>query len=145
MNEIEIITPRVDHRERAKRDIQEKIVGLIRHGVTRRSAAMAGGIDKATFYRWMKADATFATQVEVAEAESVALMEAQLYAQSAKATEDWRAKIEWLKRRNRDDWDEKRPIDLSTLSDEQIIRIFQKIDDRGVISQEDYHDALTEG
>jgi len=144
-HEVEIITPRVDYREQAKRDIQEKILTYLRGGATRRDAAAASGIDRVTFYRWMKSDATFATQVEMAEGEIASLMAARLTAEARLADGDWRAALEWLKRRRRDDWDEKRQVDLSSLTDEQIIRIARKLDQQGAITEEDYHNALVQG
>jgi hypothetical protein len=141
-HEVEIITPRVDYRAEARRDMQDMIVNLLREGVTRSSASKAVGITRQTFYNWMHSDLTFFTRVERAEAESIAFIEANLYRNIKAFSGDPKVMLKWLERRNRDEWDEKRQIDLSTLTDEQIIRIFAALDKRGAISQEDYNNAI---
>jgi hypothetical protein len=143
--DVEIITPRVDYRAQVRRDMQEMIVTLLKEGVTRSSAAKAAGIDRVTLYRWMQSDATFATQVERAEAESIAFIEANLYRNIKAFTGDPKVMLKWLERRSRDEWGEKLTIDLSTLTDEQIIRLLERTNREGRVTAEDYHDALAEG
>lgn len=88
----------------------EKIVDAILHGATYKDAAESAGIDYNTFNEWMKkgADAKNGAYREFNEAVSKANAECAVnftrVIQSNAAKGDWKAALEWLKRRRRGEW-----------------------------------------
>lgn len=110
-------------------DVQKRICDALRAGNTRRAAALYGGIAESTFYLWMtrgkdprmtkkgepyKEDVPFMEFMEAvtrAEADCEVWHVANIKKQ---AEGDWRASVEWLKRRRRDDWSEQHRIDHTT-------------------------------
>lgn len=126
-------------------EVQRKICDALRAGNTRRASAQYVGIDERTFYNWMSRGENpelrrdgepkkseepfiqFFQAVTRAESECEVWHVANL---KKHAADDWRASVEWLKRRKRDDWSEKQyqsnttlNIDYSQLTDEQLLRI----------------------
>lgn len=119
-----------------------KILQLLEDGQTDKTAAALSGINKDTFYTWIKADAAFSDAVThargIAEQRAVDTLRAAMKVQPTKAVEetvfeetrlnrkgepytykrstvtkkvselapDWRASIEYLKRRSPDEWAE---------------------------------------
>jgi hypothetical protein len=79
-----------------------RIVRDLRSGNTRRCAAEANGIDQDTFCRWMLSHADFAESVREAEA-AAERAHANTLAKAAH-TGEWKASVEWLKRRRPDEW-----------------------------------------
>jgi hypothetical protein len=87
----------------------DKIVALVAEGNYFKTAARCAGIEPATFFNWMKWGAAaksgryfdFFCAVTQAEAEAEAWHVANIKKQ---APADWRASIEFLKRRHREDW-----------------------------------------
>jgi len=47
-------------------DIVDSICAYLEHGLVQKDAAILSGIDEATFYRWIKDHASFASKVELA-------------------------------------------------------------------------------
>jgi hypothetical protein len=105
-------------------EVQERICSALRAGNTRRASAIYGGVSETTFYRWMQegeaakrgAKREFREAVIRAEAECEVWHVANLKRQ---ADGDWRASVEWLKRRRRDEWSER--IDSVTDNTTRII------------------------
>jgi hypothetical protein len=102
------------------------IVDRLRTGATRTASVLASGIDYTTFLAWLKRYPSFANDVARAEAEVEARYAAVLFQAAAphdvvEVTEttgpdgttirtttrrefDWRAALEWLRRRRREEW-----------------------------------------
>lgn len=90
--------------------IQQDICKVLRAGNTRACAARYVGIDPDTFRRWMQRYTGFYGAVTRAEAEvEIAHVGA---IQRAAQEGDWRAALEWLKRRRAEDWGDKLTHDL---------------------------------
>lgn len=91
-------------------DIQAAIVDAILHGASYKDAAESAGVSYSTFNVWMKAGENakngkfvkFLEAVRQADAECARNMVRVI--QSAAAKGDWKAALEWLKRRRRADW-----------------------------------------
>lgn len=98
-----------------------RIINDLRDGNTRRCAAEANGIDPATLWRWMEADATFATSVREAEAEAERLHAATLMRASHEG--EWKASVEWLKRRRPDEWGDR----VTHAIDAQIAQLLEEV------------------
>lgn len=112
-----------------------RICDALRGGNTRRVAAIIGGISEATFYNWISySDPSHAYHDDkyVQFLEAITRAEAEAEAEHVKNLQrqgigDWRASVEWLKRRKPKDWSEKVQIEqrnyninLSELSDEEL-------------------------
>lgn len=54
----------MEQTEDQKKVIKDNICKYLEDGMYKKDAAVFAGIDKATFYRWVADDATFATRVE---------------------------------------------------------------------------------
>jgi transposase-like protein len=114
---------------------QQRIIDALEIGATLRDATLSAGISEATFYEWLKRgrEATrknefseFLEKVEAAQA-TCRLNFTAVLAKSANDG-DWRAALEYLKRRDRNNWgDYSRQdianVDVSKLTDEQLARI----------------------
>lgn len=75
----------------------EAILKAIEHGCTREAAAGAGGIGRATLYRWIEGDETFRDEVEKAELRAEA---AYTMSVAAAVPKNWQAAAWWLERRH---------------------------------------------
>lgn len=109
----------------------EKILTGLRNGLTRRAASAQGGITYKTLNQWLKqkSKVIFVSQVEeaedAAEADFTGVLKKAAFGhevriEKTKTNEDgtsvttvetrwefdWRAGLEWLKRRRREDWSE---------------------------------------
>ena len=82
--------------------VQEEIVSALKMGNTRQASFGYVGVAKSSFYRWIDDNGTFRDAVTRAEA-SAEVSHVGILAQAA-AGGDWRASLEWLKRRKRDEW-----------------------------------------
>jgi len=82
-------------------------------------ACGAAGIDYSTFAMWMQKgrDAKRGEYVDFLEAiraeEAAATLRHLAVINNAAAKGDWKASLEWLKRRRRDDWGDASKVDLS--------------------------------
>lgn len=91
-------------------ETQAVIVDAILHGATYQDAAESAGVWYNTFNEWMKrgADAKSGIYYEFNEAVTRANAECAKnmvrVIQSAAAKGDWKAALEWLKRRRRGEW-----------------------------------------
>lgn len=91
-------------------ETQAVIIEAILYGSTYRDAAESAGVDYNTFNEWRKKgeDAKSGQYHEFNEAVTVAnatcARNMVRIIQSAAAKGDWKAALEWLKRRRRDDW-----------------------------------------
>lgn len=89
---------------------QAVIVDAILHGATYKDSAEAAGVEYNTFNEWMKkgAEAKSGAYREFNEAVSKANAECAVnftrIIQSNAAKGDWKAALEWLKRRRRNEW-----------------------------------------
>ncbi len=79
----------------------EQIATLLRSGCTRKDSAGSVGISPDTLVRWVRSNADFAALIESAEAYAAVKMTTLL---TAAAATEWRAALEWLKRRRREEW-----------------------------------------
>lgn len=86
----------------------EQIADRLRDGCTRKDAAGSVGVSEDTFARWLARYADFAGLVEVAEAACAVRMTTIV---TTAAVTDWKAAMEWLKRRRRDDWGDRSAVD----------------------------------
>lgn len=99
-------------------ETQSTIVDAILHGATYKDAAEAAGVSYDTFNEWYKAgrEAGKGKFFEFSEAVSKANAECAVnftrIIQSNAAKGDWKAALEWLKRRRRAEWGDN--IDLTT-------------------------------
>ena len=84
---------------RSKRtpETAERIIRALRLGATHRLAAAAGGINVATFYRWLDADRAFRDAVK--EAEGAAALAALAAIERAAQAGTWQAAAWLLERR----------------------------------------------
>ena len=99
--------------------VQIAILEALKQGSTRRAAADFVGIGRATLYRWMQQNETFRDSVTRAEAQAEVKHVGALMVAAMKG--DWRASLEWLKRRRRAEWGNS--LDLSSLDDATILRL----------------------
>lgn len=86
------------------------IIAAIRNGADRKSASEYAGVPYGTFRSWLSRGrsglepfATFAEQFDAAEAEAAVRM-AKVVFDAAHIGSDYRAALEWLKRRRPDQW-----------------------------------------
>ena len=96
----------------------EKLSTLLRGGCTKRDAAGSIGVSEDTLARWIRNNAVFAEQVRAAESLCAVKMTAKI---TAAAETDWKAALEWLKRRRRDEWGDN--LNLSRMSDADLIAL----------------------
>jgi transposase len=92
-------------------EVTDKIVSAIRAGNFARAAAEYAGIAESTFYDWLKrgqdGDPGFSEFSEaVTRASAEAEVEAVAFIRKAMA-EDWRAALEYLKRRHPEHWQDR--------------------------------------
>lgn len=99
--------------------VQARICEALKAGNTRRASALFGGVSESTFYRWMQEGeaATRGAKREFWEAvtHAEAVCEVGYVAVIKKhSADDWRAAIEWLKRRRPEDWSETMRQDITS-------------------------------
>jgi len=97
------------------------ILEALKNGNTRKAAAEYAGIGRTTFYEWMEKNPTFADAVTQAEATAEVGFTTVL-SQAALAG-DWRASLEWLRRRRPEDWGDNIRHDL----DAEIERLMEEL------------------
>lgn len=87
------------------------LLNALKAGNTRSAAAAYAEIDRATFYRWLDADASFRDSVEKAEADA----EVRFASQVAKAATDgtWQAAAWWLERRHPGEYGRRERVDVN--------------------------------
>jgi DNA-binding XRE family transcriptional regulator len=105
-------------------EVEKKLRDLLRCGATRADAARAAGITYETLRQWEKDDAEFAEDIAQSESECAARMAARIYQEATRSDGDWRAAVEWLKRRRRDEWSERQEITLGKvreMTDDELI------------------------
>jgi len=98
---------------KANQERMEAICAMLEIGATRKDAANANGIHYSTFIDWMNLFPDFPAAVETSEGVIAAKMTARLYSEAIKEGGDWKASLEWLKRRRRDDWGDKQLLEHS--------------------------------
>jgi len=81
---------------------EKKIIDALRTGCSRRDAYEYGGIDAQTFATWLKRYSDFSVLVQEAESQAAVMHTANIT--KAAKDGDWKASLEWLKRRRRDEW-----------------------------------------
>ena len=111
-----------------------RVLDGLRTGMTRGAACSEAEVKYITLYRWIKRHPAFAQQVEeaelAAEARFTAVIAKAAFGHQVTRTRtieksngdheimtdsyfeyDWRAAMEWLKRRRRDDWSDRQEIE----------------------------------
>src|SRR6187551_1185518 len=84
-------------------EVEKRITDALAGGASRRLAAEYGGIHEDTFQLWMRRYSDFSEAVTRAEAQCEMSAIMSLRAGWAQ-TGDWRAGLEWLKRRRPKEW-----------------------------------------
>ena len=97
------------------------IEDALRKGSTRQAAAASAGISHTTFYEIVRSPDNLA-RIRTAELECRSRVEQRLTV-DALTGDDWRPRVEWLKRRAKDEWSEQ--IDFKKLDDESLIRLYR--------------------
>lgn len=90
----------------------ERLLDNLRQGMSQASAITQAGIAKTTFYKWLKEDEQFKTEVETAEDFAEAVQIAQIKA-LGEAKMDWRAYAWLLERRFPERWSAKRETEVT--------------------------------
>jgi hypothetical protein len=114
--------------------VQATIVKEIALGVTLDDAAMAAGVSYTTLQNWRNRGAAaksgqyfeFLAAVSLAEAEAAANFTKTLTSAAQKG--DWKAALEWLKRRRRGTWGD--AMDLNMSGKVTVIRVVDETHDR---------------
>lgn len=91
-------------------EIEKRIIEALSAGASRRAAAQYAGIDETTLIHWMKRYSNFASAVIAAE--SRVEVSAIVAVRKAWMDGDWRAAIEFLKRRRSSEWGETQRIEI---------------------------------
>lgn len=91
---------------------EKRIIEALSAGVSRKTASEYAGIDQDTLIRWMKRYTDFADAVRAAE--SKVEVSAVVSVRQAWMAGDWRAAIEWLKRRRPKEWSETHRLEIVT-------------------------------
>lgn len=99
----------------------EAIIRDLRLGCTHTAASEANGISLDTFGRWMVRYAAFAESVRAAEADAERRMTKTIT--KAAVEGDWKAAVEYLKRRRNVDWGDKVTHDV----DDEIARLLAQL------------------
>ena len=112
-------------------EVQKRICDALRGGNTRRVAAILGGVSQTTFYNWMDwGDPEHENHKEIyliflkavtraeAEAEQEHVRNIQL-----QGIGDWRASVEWLRRRKPKEWGDTSKVDITSDGKQIVTRI----------------------
>lgn len=91
-------------------DVERKIIEALNAGTTRRAACAYAGIHQDTFYVWMNRHPEFADAVIRAEASCE--VSAIISLRQGWMSGDWRAAVEWLKRRQPQEWGDAARIEI---------------------------------
>lgn len=106
----EELSPKKRRQFRMTIERRAKIIERLRAGCTRTAACQSVGISYDTLLLWLKNSEPFATEVQQAEADAEVRMTTRIAAEVVKPDGDWRAALEWLKRRRPQDWGERLQI-----------------------------------
>lgn len=98
---------------------QNAIVEALKMGNTRTASWQYAGVSHQTFYRWLHENVKFCEAVTRAEA-TAEVGHVGVLAQAAIGG-DWRASLEWLRRRRRVEWGDS--IDIRKLDDDTLLRL----------------------
>ena len=123
-------------------EVEKRIVDALAGGVSRKAAAEYGGIDEVTLIRWMHRYASFASAVT--RAESSVEVSAIVSVRQAWMAGDWRAAIEWLKRRRSAEWGDVQRIEVIN-SVREMARMAGADEDAAVAEAEAYLQELRRG
>lgn len=88
----------------------ERVLAALRVGCTRAVAASAAHVDVDTLGRWARRYPELAADIRQAEAQAERLHTVALMRASQQG--DWRASLEWLKRRRQADWGDRVAHDI---------------------------------
>lgn len=91
-------------------DLERRFLQVLESGVSRKTAAEYVGIDEKTVINWMRRYSSFSSAV--IQAESKVEVSAVMSIRQAWMNGDWRAGIEWLKRRRSKDWSETHRLEI---------------------------------
>jgi hypothetical protein len=91
--------------------LEQRLLGALRAGSTRRAAAPFAGVSEDSLERWERSSAGFADAIKKAEADA----EVRHVANIAKAAQDgtWQASAWWLEPRRPDDYGRRERIELN--------------------------------
>lgn len=114
---------------------EKRILEALAGGVSRKTAAEYGGIDEVTLIRWMQRYENFASAVIATE--SRVEVSAVVSVRQAWMNGDWRAAMEWLKRRRSTEWSETHRIEIVN-SVREMARAAGADEDQAVAEAEQY-------
>ncbi len=112
-------------------EVHAAIVEMILHGSTKKDAAEAAGVHYDTFNNWMLSGQAAKKGIYFEFFEAIRRAEAQCSVnydrviQTAAAKGDWKAALEWKRRRRREDWGDN--VDVTT-GGEKVKVIFEYVD-----------------
>ena len=112
-------------------DTHKAIVDAIKIGATYKDAAGAAGVDYTTFLNWMarggkaKSGKFFEFFNAVGRAKSQAILNYTTTIATAAAKGEWRAALEYLKRRDPDNWGDRSKTDITSGGEKIIVRVFE--------------------
>lgn len=112
------------NRRRCDKKTPERVEAILRDlrlGCTFKAAAECNGIDRDTLYLWIAKDSALSALVR--EAESQAERHHTVALAAAAKSGDWKASVEWLKRRRPDDWGDRVTHDI----DADIARLLAEV------------------
>ena len=102
--------------------LAKKICEGLRKGYTRNAASARAGVSEDSLVRWVKNYAGFAAQVRDAEAEAESKFTDAIY--NAADEGDWKAGLEWLKRRRREEWGDNIAVSADKRIDSLVAALF---------------------
>ena len=112
-------------------EVHAAIVEMILHGSTKKDAAEAAGVHYDTFNEWMKKGEEAKKGMYSEFSEAIKRAEAQCSVnydrviQTAAAKGDWKAALEWKRRRRREDWGDN--IDITSESKPLVVFDYEKL------------------
>lgn len=98
---------------------EKRILEALSAGVSRKTAAEYAGVDPDTMLQWMRRYPGFSAAV--IEAESKVEVSAVVSVRQAWMAGDWRAAIEWLKRRRSAEWSETHRVEIINMVSEMAV------------------------
>lgn len=94
-------------------DLQKRICDKLKRGCSRTAAVGTSGIDYVTFLSWMANNSIFSNAVHDAESVAEELVTNRLFEEATNPNGDWRATVEFLKRRRNKDWGDQTKTELT--------------------------------
>lgn len=102
---------------------RKKILDALKNGALRKDAAEAAGVGTSTFSEWLNQFPEFSEAVEAAEAEVANACAARIVQEARDPSGDWKAALEYLKKRRRNDWGESLDLKVKNMTDDELIAV----------------------